>query len=191
MASRLYTAFVASAATWALLLPLAPFVASRSHASAFGTALVVAAYAVGSVVCHQLPERSFHLWIAQMPVCARCTGIYFGAAAMAIALGGSRAFGRRARLKGSRSTETGSRSTKPQGAPIETRARESRDERLALRRRALLQILALAVAPTLATLAFEWTTGHTPANWIRFAAGVPMGVAVAWLLRAAAENQVN
>jgi uncharacterized membrane protein len=142
--------------------------------------------------------------MAQMPVCARCTGIYFGAAAMAIAIGGSRASGRRARLKGSRSKEdgsrstekrsrseeTGSRSTEPQGVPSETRARESRDGSLALRRRAL-QILALAVAPTLATLAFERTTGHTPANWIRFAAGVPIGVAVAWLLRAAAENQVN
>jgi uncharacterized membrane protein len=190
LASRLYTAFVAAAATWALLLLLAPLVASRSHASAFGTALVVAVYAVGSVVCHQLPERSFHLWMAQMPVCARCTGIYFGAAAMAIAIGGSRASGRRARLKGSRSKEDGSRSTEPQGIPSETRARESRDGSLALRRRAL-QTLALAVAPTLATLAFEWTTGHTPANWIRFAAGVPIGVAVAWLLRAAAENQVN
>jgi uncharacterized membrane protein len=183
-------AFVAAAATWALLLLLAPFMASRSHATAFGTALVIAVYAVGSVVCHQLRERSFHLWIAQMPVCARCTGIYFGAAATAIATIGSQAVGGRARLKGSRSTEKGSRSTEPQGIPNETRARASRDEGLALRRRAL-HILALAVAPTLATLAFEWTTGHTPANWIRFAAGVPIGVAVAWLLRAAAENRVN
>ena len=57
--------------------------------------------------------------------------------------------------------------------------------------RAAVRLLAVAVAPTVVTLAFEWATGHTPANWIRFAAGVPIGVAVAWLLRAAAENQVN
>src|SRR5713226_1466543 len=84
-ASRLHIAFVAAAVTWALLLLLAPFLASRAHASAFGTGLVVAVYAVGSSVCHQLPARSFHLWAAQMPVCARCTGIYVGAAVMVVA----------------------------------------------------------------------------------------------------------
>ena len=56
-ASRLRVAFVAAAVTWALLLLLAPFLASRPHASAFGTGLVIAVYAVGSVVCHQLPAR--------------------------------------------------------------------------------------------------------------------------------------
>ena len=38
-------------------------------------------YAVGSVVCHQLPERSFDLHGAQLPVCARCTGLYLSGAA--------------------------------------------------------------------------------------------------------------
>jgi len=33
-------------------------------------------YAAGGVVCHQLPDRSFLLWGHQLPVCARCTGIY-------------------------------------------------------------------------------------------------------------------
>lgn len=35
-------------------------------------------YVVGSIVCHQLPERSFHIAGAQLPVCARCTGLYVG-----------------------------------------------------------------------------------------------------------------
>ncbi len=35
-------------------------------------------YAVGSVVCHQIPERSFYWGAAQFPVCARCTGLYVG-----------------------------------------------------------------------------------------------------------------
>jgi uncharacterized membrane protein len=35
-------------------------------------------YAVGSVICHQLPERSFFLAGSPLPVCARCTGLYLG-----------------------------------------------------------------------------------------------------------------
>jgi uncharacterized membrane protein len=159
---RLYIAFVSAALAWAALIVVAPFLASRAHASTLGSALTLAVYAAGSAVCHQLPERSFHLWTAQMPVCARCSGIYFGAAALAIVAEGAR------RLQ-----------------PSERRS----PERRALHRSRL--VLSTAVLPTAATLVFEWTTGVTPANWIRFAAGLPIGVAVAWLVRAAAENQVN
>jgi uncharacterized membrane protein len=35
-------------------------------------------YSVGSFICHQLPERSFHLGAFQIPVCGRCLGIYAG-----------------------------------------------------------------------------------------------------------------
>lgn len=35
-------------------------------------------YAAGSVVCHQLPDRSFFIDGRQLPVCARCTGLYLG-----------------------------------------------------------------------------------------------------------------
>jgi uncharacterized membrane protein len=36
-------------------------------------------YLAGSVICHQLPERSFFLTNGvQLPVCARCTGLYLG-----------------------------------------------------------------------------------------------------------------
>lgn len=38
------------------------------------------AYSAGAIVCHQLPERSFFLAGRQLPVCARCTGLYFGVA---------------------------------------------------------------------------------------------------------------
>ena len=38
-------------------------------------------YGIGSFICHQIPERSFHLAGFQLPVCARCLGIYAGASA--------------------------------------------------------------------------------------------------------------
>ena len=42
-------------------------------------------FAVGSVICHQLPERSFFLDGRQLPVFARCTGLYLsGAAGLAV-----------------------------------------------------------------------------------------------------------
>jgi uncharacterized membrane protein len=37
-----------------------------------------AVYGFGSFICHQLPERSFHLGGFQLPVCARCLGVYVG-----------------------------------------------------------------------------------------------------------------
>lgn len=160
-------AFVAASVAWALLLPLVPFVASRPHATPVGTALLIAVYAIGSAVCHQLSERSYHLWTAQMPVCARCAGIYVGAAIGAVLTPGARAF----QASGSRSAE-----------------------RLALQPR---QTLLVAALPTLASLVYEWTTGHMPAHWIRAAAGVPLGATVAWMVlssmphRTRADNQVN
>jgi uncharacterized membrane protein len=35
--------------------------------------------AVGYAVCHRMEERSFHIGERQLPMCARCTGMYIGA----------------------------------------------------------------------------------------------------------------
>lgn len=35
-------------------------------------------YQIGYAICHQLPERSFFVFDQQLPLCARCTGIYIG-----------------------------------------------------------------------------------------------------------------
>jgi uncharacterized membrane protein len=68
-----------AASAWLALLILAPVLPTPAAA---------ALYAVGSQICHQRPERSFHLFAAQLPVCARCLGIYAGAAlGSAVALG--------------------------------------------------------------------------------------------------------
>jgi uncharacterized membrane protein len=64
-----------SVVAWAASLALAPYVARLSRV---GGGLL---YAVGSLICHQQPERSFYVAGAQLPVCARCEGLYLGAAA--------------------------------------------------------------------------------------------------------------
>jgi uncharacterized membrane protein len=70
-----------TAAVWLALLILAPVLPTPAAA---------ALYAVGSQICHQRPERSFHLFAAQLPVCARCLGIYAGAALGSTVVLGSR-----------------------------------------------------------------------------------------------------
>jgi uncharacterized membrane protein len=84
VALALPRALAAAAVTWSLLLAAAPFAASRPAPAGPWYVFALLIYAAGSVVCHQLPERSFHLWSAQLPVCARCTGIYLGAAVAAV-----------------------------------------------------------------------------------------------------------
>jgi uncharacterized membrane protein len=69
---------------WAGAIPLAALTASSTNGTSAMYAFVIGVYAFGRVVCHQLPVRSFHLWGVALPVCARCTGIYAGAAIMAL-----------------------------------------------------------------------------------------------------------
>lgn len=77
------------AVLWPAAIVAAAFAAGRPEPGSAARAFVLAVYSLGSVICHQRPERSFHVWMAQLPVCARCTGIYLGAglAAMAAAPG--------------------------------------------------------------------------------------------------------
>ena len=42
--------------------------------------IVAAVFAVGGLICHQRPERSFFIDGSQLPVCARCTGLYLSSA---------------------------------------------------------------------------------------------------------------
>jgi hypothetical protein len=163
-AVRLRAAFVAASIAWAVLLVVVPFAASQPHASAMAAALIAGVYTIGSLVCHQLPERSYHLWTVQMPVCARCAGIYFGAVLGAIVsqLGKAR--------RGRPWSALGRRKLRPYDARI---------------------ALALAVVPTVVSLAYEWTTGVRPSHEIRAAAGAPIGLVVAWLVVAATDNQVD
>lgn len=74
------------AAAWVVFVAAAPLLP---------VPLSALVYAFGSLVCHQIPERSFHLQSFQLPVCARCIGLYSGAAFGALWAASSSA-GRRA-----------------------------------------------------------------------------------------------
>jgi uncharacterized membrane protein len=141
-------AYLTGAIAWAGVIPLAALAAGSTNGASAVYAFAIGVYALGHVICHQLPVRSFHLWGVALPVCARCTGIYVGAAVTALLI----------LLRPVRTTPS---------APSARR------------------LLMAALLPTALTLAYEWTTGIMPSNWIRALAGVPLGAAVIWLLGAA------
>lgn len=145
--------YAPAAIAWVALLPLGDFAATRAHATFAVHLFAFAVYSVGSLLCHQRPERSFHLLAAQLPVCARCTGIYLGAAVAAVAA--------------------------PVVQPLRPATREAALKGCATDPRL---VAFLAALPTIATLVYEWTTGVMPSNWMRFAAGLPLGIAASWLV---------
>lgn len=63
-------ALLGASAGWLVLAVSAPVLPAT---------LASGVYLLGSLVCHQQPDRSFHWHGAQFAVCARCTGIYTGA----------------------------------------------------------------------------------------------------------------
>jgi hypothetical protein len=148
-------AFVLLAVVWTLVVLAVPFAASGNGLASWaaGRAIVSVVYEIGRLVCHQRPERSFFLSGAQLPVCARCTGIYVGAALTgAVAWSLTRLSGRLQAI----------------GGPV------SRDS--------LRRVLLMAVVPTVATIVYEWTTGEMPGSWTRAVSGGPLGAAVAWIV---------
>ncbi len=64
-----------------ITIALVAFIIGAPLAQANGhPAFAVAIYKTFSFVCHQIPERSFHLLGNKFGVCSRCTGIYSGLA---------------------------------------------------------------------------------------------------------------
>src|SRR5579864_3681190 len=153
MASRttvLRRAFAGASVAWSVALPLAAYAASRPAPPVPAYLLALVVYGVGGVVCHQLPERSFYLWGRQLPVCARCAGIYAGAAIVAM-------LGR-----------------------VAWRPFPQLPQSWRLRPPTALALLASL--PTILTLVYEWTTGVTPSNAVRAAAGFLLGATLSWLV---------
>ena len=63
------------AVAWSVVILAAPI---GMHDAMSGPAAVV--YAVASRICHQKTDRSFAIAGIQMPVCARCSGLYLSGA---------------------------------------------------------------------------------------------------------------
>jgi len=129
-----------TAVTWLALLILAPVLP---------VPMAAFLYALGSRICHQRPERSFHLFAVQLPVCARCAGIYAGAAAGSLLM-------------------------------LSASVREQ------LFRFSARTLLLAGALPTLMTIIVEWSGAWAGANDVRAVAGVPLGLAVAFVVARAA-----
>ena len=141
---------------WAVMLVVAPYFLAHDHPQGIGALAAAAMYVVGGVVCHQQPTRSFYLWDTQMPVCARCSGLYVLAPlgiVLALGSGGQRA-GR------GRSTE-------------QSRANWST--------RVVRMVLLVAATPTVATAGGELAGFLHPTNLARAVSAVPLGVSVVWV----------
>jgi uncharacterized membrane protein len=143
--SRLLAPVAAVAAiAWVAIVVASPYLP---------TALASSMYAIGALICHQRPERSFHLAGAQLPVCARCLGIYAGAAfGLVVATTSGRVYKARRALQ----TFVG---------------------------RVLFfgpaQTLIVVTVPTLVTLVVEWVGLWNPGNAVRAIAGAIAGAGVA------------
>jgi uncharacterized membrane protein len=73
LARTFWGAGVLVAAIWAGLILAAPV------AESFGMTEVSAPlFNFFGYICHQLPDRSFHLGAHKFGVCSRCSGVYFG-----------------------------------------------------------------------------------------------------------------
>ena len=78
-AAGLVLAVVLMTTLWAVAVVGAPVVAVRDAPPASVVFAATVVYVVGSVVCHQLLDRSFSWAGVQLPVCARCTALYVAA----------------------------------------------------------------------------------------------------------------
>jgi uncharacterized membrane protein len=73
------------AGTCAIALAILGLIVVAPISQAYGhPAIASSIYKTFSFVCHQIPERSFHLAGHQFGVCSRCTGLYTGFAIAAL-----------------------------------------------------------------------------------------------------------
>ena len=159
--------FLGAILMWMLMLVMVPLLLAHDTGGRAVTTAAAGTYLVGSVICHQRPDRSFRLWGVQMPVCARCAGLYLGAVVGALLAGAGVSIQRGADSVGEyriRDTERGgSRGIAEMASP------------------ALRVIVLAAAVPTGVTWLGE-AVGWLPiAGGVRAVAAVPLGAAVTWV----------
>jgi uncharacterized membrane protein len=71
---RLYFLLLLLSAIWCSILISFPWLVRSSYS---GLAAIVSLLC--STICHQNPSRSFRVLEVTLPVCSRCTAVYFGA----------------------------------------------------------------------------------------------------------------
>lgn len=70
-----YVIFLLSVILWDLTLVAVPYFEYLSGKYEIISSIIFINF---HLLCHQMPERSYFIFGNQMPVCVRCTGIYFG-----------------------------------------------------------------------------------------------------------------
>lgn len=73
----------AAALLWVAVIVAAPYAIASANPPLVAAATVV--YEGAGLICHQRPERSFHIAGVQLPVCGRCLGLYLSGAIGALA----------------------------------------------------------------------------------------------------------
>jgi len=194
---------------WMLMLVTVPLLLAHETGGRAVTATSAGTYLVGSIICHQRPDRSFRLRGVQMPVCARCAGLYLGATVGVLLAGAGVPFRRLADgcsgilhvvLDVTSSQYTALRRRNPAGCgvgstpPVEIPGLEAGRESplgnsmsgggrmTASGSSPSLRLMVLAAAgPTGVTWLAE-AVGWLPyADGLRAVAAVPLGVAVTWV----------
>jgi len=148
------------AVAWVIALVAAPYLAATARPRRPGLLAAGLVYVAGSVVCHQRPARTLFLFGNQLPVCARCFGLYAGAAGGAVAA-----------LIFTASRPWRRRRDRPPDPYREWRI-----------------LLVASAIPTGTTAVLEFLLGADPGNGARLWAAVPLGAAAAWIVVTALER---
>jgi uncharacterized membrane protein len=157
---RAALALLSLAAIWGLALPW--LACARESSLPLLAMTGRAAFALGHVICHQRPERSFFSCGLQWPVCGRCSGLYLGAAAGAVL---ALAIGWRAQ---------GRRTTTPDSDSARWR-----------------RMLLVAALPTAVLWTIEFVGILDPGTIVRFALALPLGMAASGWLAAVARGDLR